>query len=114
MSERTPPPKSGRTHLVQQDIRVARADPTDPSARVVASVHCARRDCVLDVENCAACPQFARIEVHEAGYILVCREEEAPRHDSWPDVCSQCGDAETTSDHGSRNGDVSGSRGPNS
>jgi hypothetical protein len=31
----------------------------------------------MDVEDCAGCPHFVRIDTHEAGYVLVCRTEEA-------------------------------------
>lgn len=79
----------------------------------------------MEAEGCAGCAHFGRIEVHEAGYVLLCHEEEEPcqharagashpQADVWPDVCSQSGDAETSSDHGSRNGNVTGSRGTDS
>lgn len=71
------PPKSSRPHgrhLVGQDIQLTRAS---AEGRVVASAHCVRRGCTMDVEDCAGCPHFVRIDTHEAGYVLVCRTEEA-------------------------------------
>jgi hypothetical protein len=123
-----PPPRPEqlrRARLVQQDICIEREDPADPSSRVVARVHCTRAGCALEVEGCAHCAHFGRIEVHEAGYVLLCQEEDesrrdapaatvSPEADTWPDLCSQTGDAETSSDHGSRNGNVTGSRGTDS
>ena len=74
------PSKSSRPrgrHLVGQDIQLTRAD---PEARVVASAHCVRRGCTMDVEDCAGCPHFVRIDTHEAGYVLVCRSADADEH----------------------------------
>jgi hypothetical protein len=68
----SPPRLRRRAQLVQQDIHIAREEPGDGSSRVVARVHCARRNCAMEVEECAACAHFARIEVHEAGYLLLC------------------------------------------
>ena len=73
-------PKSSRPrgrHLVGQDIELTRAS---PEARVIASAHCVRRDCKMDVEDCAGCPHFVRIDTHEAGYVLVCRSADADEH----------------------------------
>lgn len=58
-----------RCRLVQQDIHLERDAATQ---RVVASVECARKTCVTDVEHCARCPHFVRIDTHEAGYVLLC------------------------------------------
>lgn len=67
------------SHLVQQDIHLTR-ESRQGEMRVVARVECARRGCLMEVEQCACCPHFARIEVHEAGYLMLCRahEEHAP------------------------------------
>ena len=70
------PEQPRRAHLVQQDIRIEREVPDDPASRVVASVHCAHKDCIVDVEDCAGCARFARIEPHEAGYVLLCCVED--------------------------------------
>lgn len=56
--------------LVLQDILLQREP---QSGRVVASAVCARKGCSVNVEDCAHCAHFARIDSHEAGYVLVCR-----------------------------------------
>jgi hypothetical protein len=33
-------------------------------------------DCDLLVEQCGRCRRFARIETHEAGYVLLCRDHD--------------------------------------
>jgi hypothetical protein len=76
------PEKVSNAHLTQYDIHLAR-DPDRPT-KVVASVMCERRGCEMLVEACARCPHFARIETHEAGYLLRCREREDT---SEPGVC---------------------------
>jgi hypothetical protein len=58
-----------KCRLVQQDIHLARDAETQ---RVVASVVCARKACVTDVDSCGRCPHFVRIDTHEAGYVLLC------------------------------------------
>ena len=75
-----PSPKSCRPRglLVAQDIELTRAR---AEARVVASAHCVRRDCTMDVDDCGRCPHFVRIDTHEAGYVLVCRSPEADEHE---------------------------------
>lgn len=60
--------------LVQQDICLAREE-ADGSVHVVATVACARRGLDVAVEECAHCPHFARIETHEAGYVMLCRTD---------------------------------------
>jgi hypothetical protein len=62
---------------VQQDIQLTR-ESRGEATRVVARVECARRDCNMEVEGCARCAHFVRIETHEAGYVLLCREDEEP------------------------------------
>ena len=56
--------------LVLQDIQLQRAPDT---GRVVATAVCARKGCSVNVEDCARCAHFARIDTHEAGYVLMCR-----------------------------------------
>lgn len=69
-----PPAKGPASSLVQHDIHLAR-DPSRGSS-VVASVECERFGCKVLVEACARCTRFARIETHEAGYVLLCRPRE--------------------------------------
>jgi hypothetical protein len=78
----TTPPAPRRTwpphpRLVVHDIKLERQSPPDGQSRVRATVDCERNQCTLDVEVCALCPRFARIEVHEAGYVLLCRSLDA-------------------------------------
>jgi hypothetical protein len=75
---------------VQQDIQLSR-ESRDGVTRVVARVECARRGCTMEVEQCAGCSHFARIETHEAGYLLLCQTgeegeqtEDAPPEESAP------------------------------
>lgn len=78
MTEPPPRPEQPRrSHLLQQDIAITRVDASDPTSRVVAHVHCTRRRCAIEVRDCADCQHFARIEVHEAGYVLLCQQEDA-------------------------------------
>lgn len=82
MDDITPkPPPPARARLVQQDILLSR-EARDGTTRVVARVECARRDCVVEVEYCARCPHFARIETHEAGYLMLCRAADQDEHDA--------------------------------
>lgn len=81
MDEATPKrPSASSLHLIEQDIHVRRL-PAAAGARVVAEVQCARRGCTMDVEQCARCPHFVRIETHEAGYLMLCSadEDESPQ-----------------------------------
>lgn len=87
MTEAPRPPQGKRvpsSSLVQHDIHLAR-DAATPS-KVVASVMCERRGCEMRVEVCARCPRFARIETHEAGYVLLCRAHE----DATESPCCEC------------------------
>jgi hypothetical protein len=63
------------TGLVEQDIELAEVESEQGGRCVTASVTCARRGSVMNVEDCAQCPYFARIETHEAGYVLLCRPD---------------------------------------
>lgn len=69
---RAPNTTSSPSSLLEHDIRLAR-EAAEGCSRVVASVECERAGCCVRVETCARCPRFARIEPHEAGYILLCR-----------------------------------------
>lgn len=82
MKERSPnEPAPGSLHLVAQDIHLRRA-PSASGSHVIAEVECTRRRCTMDVEQCAGCPHFVRIETHEAGYLLLCQgANEPPAHD---------------------------------
>jgi hypothetical protein len=53
---------------------VRKADSGAP--RVCATVLCERRAQQLDVEVCRVCERFGRIDVHEAGYVMLCRAED--------------------------------------
>jgi hypothetical protein len=61
--------------LVPHDLWFERR--TSPSGRVVvALISCERRGCTLNLDTCRACPRFARIDVHEAGYTMLCRSSD--------------------------------------
>lgn len=67
----TPPARRSRpsSKLVSHDIRFIRKG----EGTAHATVHCERRDCALLVNECRSCERFARIDVHEAGYVMLCR-----------------------------------------
>jgi hypothetical protein len=69
--------------LVQHDIRLTREQSSNQGpTQVVARVACERLDCDVLVEQCGRCQRFARIETHEAGYVLLCRDhDETPASD---------------------------------
>lgn len=63
------------TRLVQHDIRFeARESNGRGSLRVL--VDCERRGGPQCIDTCRSCERFARIEPHEAGYVLLCRSED--------------------------------------
>jgi hypothetical protein len=67
--------------LIEHDVRFALKETSPGVAAVVATVYCERRNVNCEVEHCGYCERFARIEVHEAGYTMLCRsadEEEPP------------------------------------
>lgn len=76
--------------LVAHDIRVERRVADEGKERVVATVECERRG-TLCVDECRACPRFARIEVHEAGYLMLCRVHA-------PDAPEQARDSQPAAD----------------
>lgn len=55
------------------DVHFGRQTAEDGSSKVVATVACERRQCTVSVDVCSECERFARIEVHEAGYTMLCR-----------------------------------------
>ena len=72
------PPKKTRpsTRLVLHDIRVERCEQPDGSTKLCALVDCERRKRRLDVDECRACERLTRIDVHEAGFVVLCRSED--------------------------------------
>jgi hypothetical protein len=71
------PPSSTRgkrpfSRLVVHDIRLVRRREPDGSEQVKALVDCDHYGCEIEANRCAQCAGFARIEPHEAGYILLC------------------------------------------
>ena len=62
--------------LVAHDIRLRAELRADGSKVVEALVECERRGCEVSASVCARCPRFARIEPHEAGYVLLCHSED--------------------------------------
>ena len=40
------------------------------------TVLCERREQNLDVDVCRSCERFARIDLHETGYVMLCRSED--------------------------------------
>jgi hypothetical protein len=43
---------------------------------MLATIECERRKCRLPIDECRACERFARIEAHEAGYVMLCRSQD--------------------------------------
>lgn len=77
---------SSSCQLVAHDIRVQQIPLSDGGRDVEATVECELKSCRKTVEECAVCLRFARIEVHEAGYVLLCRSRSANEaSDSSPD-----------------------------
>ena len=70
-----PPPQATRLslRLVPHDICIRRQRAANGTLVVVASVECERRGRQLCVEHCVKCLRFVRIDVHEAGYMVLCR-----------------------------------------
>ena len=68
------------TQLIEHDVRLGLKEVSPGVTAVVATVHCERRNITCEVEHCCYCERFARIEVHEAGYTMLCRsaDEEEP------------------------------------
>lgn len=64
------------SRLVVHDVRFVPVDANSDAPRVRATIKCERRDCILDVEVCRECERFARVDVHEAGYVMLCRSQD--------------------------------------
>ena len=62
--------------LVPHDVTFESPPSAASRTAPVASVHCERHDCACRVEDCSYCERFARIDVHEAGYTLLCRSQD--------------------------------------
>lgn len=58
------------------DIRFEVARRADGSDKLCAYVQCERRKVKQSVDDCRGCERFARIEAHEAGYIVLCHAED--------------------------------------
>lgn len=71
----TPPAPRSRpsSTLVPHDIRFVQAPTCSGRARVRAQVHCEHQHDNIDVETCRARERFVRVDVHEAGYVMLCR-----------------------------------------
>ena len=61
-----------RSHRIRLERKMFGPD----IAKVIATVECKRRSCTLEVEECAYCERFERIETHEAGYSMLCRSSD--------------------------------------
>jgi hypothetical protein len=72
------PPTRRANLLVSQDVRLNRRRANDGRVEVRATVECAIDHCTKEVEQCAACARFVRIDVHEAGYTMLCRSSDRP------------------------------------
>jgi len=66
-------PRSSPSKLVQHDIELTRVE-SATGTHVHARVMCKRRGETIPVEACRGCPHFSHFEVHEAGYVMWCRE----------------------------------------
>ena len=64
------------SRLVVHDIEFERTREPDGSEKVRACIACERRKCKLDVDECRACERLARIDSHEAGFVVLCRSED--------------------------------------
>ena len=74
----TQPPKlRPSSTLVSHDIAFWRVQRPDGRTQVVAHIECERRASRLDVDGaCRGCERFARIEVHEGDYCMLCRSQD--------------------------------------
>ena len=64
------------SRLVAHDLEFVPAEAPGGSKRMLATIACERRDCTLNIDECRACERFARIEAHEAGYVMLCRSQD--------------------------------------
>jgi hypothetical protein len=65
-----------RSRVVLHDIRLTREQSPDGRNKVVASAECERHQSRFDVDVCRSCERFARIEMHEGGFVVLCRSED--------------------------------------
>jgi hypothetical protein len=68
--------------LVEHDIRLTAESLEDGTRRVTALVLCEQAGGEVSAAGCMRCPRFVRIEVHEAGYTLLCRSLDVRRVDA--------------------------------
>jgi len=61
------------SRLVPHEIRIRRKELGREGPGLLATVRCERRNGSINVEACAYCERFARIDLHEAGYTMLCR-----------------------------------------
>ena len=73
MTEAPPSRTARRAQLLVCDIRLDRQPSAAGQTEVQATVECPIDQCTKHVEHCATCVRFVRIDVHEAGYTMVCR-----------------------------------------
>ena len=62
--------------LVVHDIQFEVVRQPNGRDKLCAYVQCERRKCRLNVDDCRGCERLARIEVHEAGYVVLCHAED--------------------------------------
>ena len=62
--------------LVSHDVAFVPDEAVDGTKRVLPTIQCERWGCSQHIDECRACERFARIEAHEAGYVLLCRSED--------------------------------------
>lgn len=75
--------------LIEHDVRIRLQLVSPGVAEVIATVECERRGCTLDVERCAYCERFARIEVHEGGYTMLCRSADLSDDEDFGPDCGR-------------------------
>lgn len=70
-------PPSSRIPLpiAAHDITLRRQPGSSGRGTVQATVECPVEVCTKHVEECARCPNFVRIDVHEAGYCMLCHSQ---------------------------------------
>ena len=57
---------------MMHDITLAPAPLEAANSKLVATIQCERRG-TLNVDVCRACERFERIEMHEGGFVMLCR-----------------------------------------
>lgn len=76
--DRSTPCPRHKLCLAEQDICLTRKSSGPGAGAVQATVLCPIDETVKGVEQCASCPRFVRIDVHEAGYTIVCHSADHP------------------------------------